>query len=677
MGWIVEGIIYWLVDLVQALMGLFVGVYEDINIDIGYDITDTSPDTLFSYTFFSEDAKLKGLFDDIFSQAHLFMDVFVYLAYVIVLIIFVFKLYHAMITPDDRDTENVWKLTGRFFLSLFLVTWSYSIFIYMEKIAQVLFEEFKQSYSVVEGTARESFSDNISAMALGSNMFASGLNGIRDVFILILIIGIFVTMLWQYCRLLLEIVERYVLLGVMFYTCPLAFVAITSDSTKKIFSNWLQMLLTQFLIMMMNLFFVGVFVSSLDNVYSPVGKDYAFASVGDFIVRNFCLIALLIIAQKIDQHLRDLGLSAIQAGAGLAGAMLSTLGTVATITKPVVKAATGVASDLGKAAVKTASSALPHNAGAAAAGAAGAAAAGTAAAGAANAVSAAGTPQNAAKVDNLVGRDPNTGNLTKSGVKEALDGGATLTGQDAKQAAEIMGLNTSQFANSEDIDWNKSQINRDGAILTSKSDPTKISSHIGFGSDWQTQDHDGTQLAQVAVPTAEGFADGTRAMTETDLHSANRQVLDALTNPNTPATSNLTWSTPEGESITDDKGNYSESALNSPYFVGRSPNGENYVAGTNNVNDFDLDRGSQITSSKTAAHGNHPSYEYSVQKIDTGKEASVLSSKSVIRTDAQSTNMQSDFIMRKKEPTPMPQEKVSAAKQTYSNFKDIRKRRKR
>lgn len=667
MNWILDSIIYWIFDLTQALLAMLAGVYESINIDIGYNSNDTSPDTLFSYTFLTGDTKLKGTFDTIFSQAHSFMQVFTYMAYFIVIIIFVFKLYQAMIKPDGRDVENIWKLTGKFFISLFLVTWSYSIFIYVEKIAQSVYEQVNLVYINAAGTAKASFINNMSNMAAnGTQMFKTdgifesllSALGLQELIALILACGFFFTMVWQYCRLLLEILERYVLLGVMFYTCPLAFSSTVSDSTKHIFRSWVQMLFTQFLIMMMNLFFIGVFIAGLDNVYSMAGKDYVFESLGDFVMQNFILIAWLIVGQRLDQHLNALGFSVAQAGSGLASALITTA-TGALATAKAVGKVLKETGKLGKAFYDTVS------------GKGGALQGGNdKSKSTAVGITQAGTAANTAKVENLSGRDPNTGRLTKDGVKEAMDNGATLTGDDAKRAAEIMNMPQARGKESADIDWNNSQLNRDGATFMSKSNPGVIDSHVGFGNSWEAKDQNGNPLAQMKVPTSKDFADGTRVMTDKDLNKANAQILDSLTNPQS-GTPRATWTTPSGNPIMDASGNYTSEALNSSHFVGtdnKDPS-QKYIAGLNNTTTFDTDRGGNINTKNTTAHGDVPSFEYGLQYVDKGCEPIVQSSKPVIRTDASSTNTQSDFMLHKKEPAvPTMEQAPNIAKQTLQTY---------
>ena len=676
MNWILESVFYWIFEVVQSLLGMLVGVYESINIDIGYDINDTSPDTLFTYTFFSDDTQLKGTFDGIFSQAHIFMQVFTYMAFLIVVTVYIFKIYQAMIKPDGRDVENPLKLTGKFVISIFLVNWSYSIFIYAEKIAQTVYEKVNLVYLDAAGTAQASFLSNLASIATGTQLFridsvfdallnaTLGATGGTGLIMIIISCGFFFTMIWQYCRLLLEIIERYVLLGLMFYTCPLAFATNASDSTKHIFKSWIQMLVTQFLIMMMNLFFIGIFIAALDNVYSMEGRDYVFESVGDFVMKNFMLIAWLIVGQRLDQHLNSLGFSVAQAGSGIASALVTTAGAAMATAKAMGKAFKA-AGNLGKAFHDAASG---NNPGATASN-------GTGTQG--TEISKPGTAQNAAKVENLNGRDPNTGKLSKEGVKEAMDNGATLTGDDAKRAAELLNMPQARGAQADNIDWKNSEINRDGATFMSKANPGAVESHVGFGNGWEARDESGNALAQMSVPTAKGFDDGTRVMTDTDLNKANAQVLDQLTNPQS-GTPSCNWTTPNGNPITDSDGNYTKEALNSSHFIGtdaKDPS-QQYVAGLNNVNTFDLERGANISTRKTAAYGDIPSFEYGVQHITPGQDPQVASSKSVLRTDANSTNTQNDFVLKRKERTVAESEpQPSLARQTLQNYRNRTRRR--
>lgn len=652
MNWIVTSLVYCLLDITQALMSVLVGIYQSIKIDIGYDSSDTSPDTPFSYTFLSSDATPKGTFDTIFPQTHLFMPVFTYMAYVLVLFIFVFSLYKMMLSSEPRPGETPGKIIGRFFLSLFCITWSYAIFVYFEKIAQVVYEQMNEVYLKVSDGANDSFIQNMSNMGLTDQFikvdgvfdFLLAHTGVMATVIPLLSIGFFFTMIWNYCKLLLEVIERYILLAVMFYTCPLAFASIISDSSKGIFRSWMQMLLSQFLLMIMNLFFVGIFTAGLSTVYTKGDEGYVFSSVGAFVFENFLLIVLLIVAQKFDQHLNSLGFSVAQAGSGMAGALITTGVAAAKAASLGVKTIKG-AGTLGGAVKDTMKTRKAQGA----VGAAGEPLSGLGKDGK-PIITPVGSVANAAKVESLAGRDPGTGQLTKDGVKEAMANGATLTGEDAKRAAEAMGLPQAKGEASSNIDWNNSQINRDGATLMSKTEPGTLDSHIGFGSDWTAKDEAGNSLAQMAVPTETGFENGSRVMTDKDLGRANAQVLDQLTSGKgeIPAAE---WKTPSGNSVLGPDGNYTDEALASSYFVGTNKDepSRQYVAGLQNVNTFDLQKGGQLDTKETVAHGDLPKFSYGVQTLEPGQTPGVQSTMPVLMTAQPSSNTMSDMMLKKKE----------------------------
>jgi uncharacterized protein (DUF2062 family) len=66
---------------------------------------------------------------------------------------------------------------------------------------------------------------------------------------------------WNYIKLLFEAAERYILLGVLIFTAPLAFAAGASESTSNIFNSWCRMLGGQLVLLIMNAWCLRLFVS--------------------------------------------------------------------------------------------------------------------------------------------------------------------------------------------------------------------------------------------------------------------------------------------------------------------------------------------------------------------------------------------------------------------------------
>ena len=66
---------------------------------------------------------------------------------------------------------------------------------------------------------------------------------------------------WNYIKLLFEAAERYVLLGVMVYTAPIAFAMGASQSTSNIFKSWCRMFGGLVFLLLMNAWCLRLFIS--------------------------------------------------------------------------------------------------------------------------------------------------------------------------------------------------------------------------------------------------------------------------------------------------------------------------------------------------------------------------------------------------------------------------------
>lgn len=66
---------------------------------------------------------------------------------------------------------------------------------------------------------------------------------------------------WNYIKLLFEAAERYVLLGVLIYTAPIAFATGASQNTSNIFKSWCRMFGGQLFLLVMNAWCLRLFTS--------------------------------------------------------------------------------------------------------------------------------------------------------------------------------------------------------------------------------------------------------------------------------------------------------------------------------------------------------------------------------------------------------------------------------
>ena len=82
-------------------------------------------------------------------------------------------------------------------------------------------------------------------------------NGAVAIIALILVL----ILAWNYIKLLFEAAERYILLGVLVYTAPVAFATGASQTTGNIFKSWCRMLGGQFFLLLMNAWCLRLFTS--------------------------------------------------------------------------------------------------------------------------------------------------------------------------------------------------------------------------------------------------------------------------------------------------------------------------------------------------------------------------------------------------------------------------------
>ena len=70
---------------------------------------------------------------------------------------------------------------------------------------------------------------------------------------------------WNYIKLLFEAAERYILLGVIVYTAPIAFATGASQSTANIFKSWCRMFGGQIFLLLMNAWCLRLFTSMVGS----------------------------------------------------------------------------------------------------------------------------------------------------------------------------------------------------------------------------------------------------------------------------------------------------------------------------------------------------------------------------------------------------------------------------
>ena len=184
-----------------------------------------------------------------FPAAQTMYEVFVALAIGLVLLIWVWNLFKNFGVGGGGEAEDPVKLSIRSVLFIFLA-W------YSRQIVDMALDIGGTPYSWIMSSALPdlSFADFNSVMFTIIGVCANGAVALI-VLILLLILA------WNYIKLLFEAAERYVLLGVLVFTAPIAFAMGASQSTSNIFKSWCRMFAGQLFLLVMNAWCLRLFVS--------------------------------------------------------------------------------------------------------------------------------------------------------------------------------------------------------------------------------------------------------------------------------------------------------------------------------------------------------------------------------------------------------------------------------
>lgn len=288
LDWIFEGIVGWVSSITATLMDAVSGLFLEA---LGTDMT--AMEEYFPFV----------------TRAYGVMQV---MAYAILILIVVWQLFRAFGGPIT-EAENPWHLVVRGGLFSFLVGYAKPIFTFCLDIARAPYTSLMDITMTGEDFT---FAGVEQALTNGLATIVSAASVVGLILILILLIALG----WNYFKLLLETVERYVVIGVLCYTSPLAFSMGASKSTSNVFRSWCRMVGSQLLLLVMNVWFLRGFASSMGQF---IGGGGALSSgKGSIFLWMFCALAYLKCAQRFDSYLSSMGLSVAQTGSSMGMEML-------------------------------------------------------------------------------------------------------------------------------------------------------------------------------------------------------------------------------------------------------------------------------------------------------------------------------------------------------------------
>lgn len=184
-----------------------------------------------------------------FPAAETMYKVFVALAIGIILLNWVWQLFKNFWLGAGIEAEDPVKLSVRSVIFILLAYFSDDIVNLVLSIGGTPYQ-----WIMTADLPPLNFADFNSVVLVILGVCASGAVAILAL-ILVLMLA------WNYIKLLFEAAERYILLGVLVFTAPVAFSMGASQTTSNIFKSWCRMFGGQIFLLVMNAWCLRLFTS--------------------------------------------------------------------------------------------------------------------------------------------------------------------------------------------------------------------------------------------------------------------------------------------------------------------------------------------------------------------------------------------------------------------------------
>lgn len=283
LSWIFESIVNWVASIVTSIMDAVSGIFLNA---LGTDMT-----AMEQYFPFVTEA----------------FSIFQYTAWALLFLITVWQLFRVFGGPVT-EAENPWLLLVRSAIFAILIGYAKPIFLLVLDIARAPYTALMDA-TMDPGSF--TFAGVEQVLTNGLSTMVSTITVVGPLLTIILMISLG----WSYFKMLLECVERYVVVGVLCYTSPLAFSMGGSKTTNNVFKGWTRMVGSQLLLLVLNVWFLRAFNSTVGQF---IGNGGALSSgQGSIFLWMFVALAFLKTAQKFDSYLAAMGLNVAQTGSSM------------------------------------------------------------------------------------------------------------------------------------------------------------------------------------------------------------------------------------------------------------------------------------------------------------------------------------------------------------------------
>lgn len=243
-----------------------------------------------------------------------------YVALALIAVIAIFQFGKFFTGPLSEAKDSPLQILVRIIISVVLVYWGN----YFLQMVFDLCSYPMEMFSNMDASVNDSVFNGIAGTT--TKAIEGGLGGLLLTLILLVILG------WNVLKLLLEAIERWLVLCLLTYTSPLAYATVTSRSTGQIFRSWMSMVVGQCILLWANVWCIKLLISLLANAGDTAGSTVWVCAMA---------IALARVAQNIDSYLQQLGVNAATTGGSLLDSIMAVGTTLGGIGRAASKSGSG------------------------------------------------------------------------------------------------------------------------------------------------------------------------------------------------------------------------------------------------------------------------------------------------------------------------------------------------
>ncbi len=330
MKWLLEDLLAILLNWLIGIMNILLSAFDSLSFDIGHTVEAVSGGGQYN----APHGKIldpiitretSGLLDSIFPLEGL-KTFFVAAGLLLAFGIAFAKLYQALVNPAAKSTESPGRVAGRLAISCIIVVYSYELFTVMQNAMESCYSTLKevlgttQSINMIEIFGSVTVQEgNVYFFKHEQDIFSQ--EGLKILMVFVFTCALFMALV----KMVLELYERYIVFGLLFYTSPLAAGCIASEKTGEVFKKWVSMIVSLLILISLDTIVLSLFTKGMNTVFTikPDGANmyYYFESISDYVVKMIILIGWLSVGTKLDQILRDMGVSVAQTGGALGAAI--------------------------------------------------------------------------------------------------------------------------------------------------------------------------------------------------------------------------------------------------------------------------------------------------------------------------------------------------------------------